>query len=284
MNPPVPQPQFKYSPGSGDGPMIGEVSAGTSTMPAHCLQHLQLPERRKHLQEPRNDRLLHRWIAALGIGRHAIDAAADDHLALVGLADIGAVAGVEQHRIETRLDRFGHHRLQRIDMQRQLEPGLFRQNARMPGDRQRQPIGADGAAIGLDARAAAALGEKRLDLAILNNIDTEAVGRARVAPGDRIVPGDAGAALPDAAEHRIARLIAGIEQRRFFEDLRPRHQFGISAVDLHRVDGPRRDLHLGVGVRDCRHAALREHDVVIQLFRQALIEPQREIIERDTLG
>ena len=33
LNPPVPQPQFRKSPGIGVGPMIGEASGHTSTIP-----------------------------------------------------------------------------------------------------------------------------------------------------------------------------------------------------------------------------------------------------------
>ena len=42
------------------------------------------------------------------------------------------------------------------------------------------------------------------DLAILDDVDAERVGGARIAPGDRVVPRHAAAALQGRAEHRVA--------------------------------------------------------------------------------
>ena len=68
---------------------------------------------------------------------------------------------------------------------------------------------ADQAARGLErlhgaVRVAADAG----DLAVLDDVDAERVGRARIAPGDRVVPRRAAAALQRRAHHRVADIRA----------------------------------------------------------------------------
>ena len=46
------------------------------------------------------------------------------------------------------------------------------------------------------------------DLAILDDVDAARIGRARIAPGDGIVPRHAAAALQAGADDRIARVLA----------------------------------------------------------------------------
>ena len=154
----------------------------------------------------------------------------------------------------------------------------------MAGHCERDIVGADCALRRLDADAAATLDDEAGDLAVLDDVDAARIGGARITPGDGVMAGNAGPALPAAAEDRIARAVAAIEQRRLFEHAVRSQQLGIGAVDLHGVDDARSDFHLGVGMRDRHHAALRQHDVVVELAAQPLVEFQREIVERDALG
>ena len=245
---------------------------------------LQLAEGGEHLQEAGQHGPLHRRVAALGVGGHAIEAAADHDLALVGLEQIGAGAEIEHHRVEAGLDRFRDHRLQRVGLDRQVEARESGEHARISGDGHACHSGADRAAACFDAGAAPVLDQKAGDLAVLDDVDARPVGGTRIAPGDRVVAGDAGAALPHPAEDRVARVVAAIEQRCLVEDLVGAEQFGVGTVDLHRVDDARGDLHLALGMGDGDHATLREHDVVVDLARQPLVEFQGIVVERDALG
>ena len=63
----------------------------------------------------------------------------------------------------------------------------------------------DFAARGGDAGDAVAIAQEAGDLAILDDVDAAPVGAARIAPGDRIVAGGAGARLHQAADDGKAR-------------------------------------------------------------------------------
>ena len=51
-----------------------------------------------------------------------------------------------------------------------------------------------------------------------------------------------------------------------------------------RVGEPRGDLELRRRVRDNENAALAQHHVEVELARQALVEPERHVVQRDRLG
>ena len=61
-------------------------------------------------------------------------------------------------------------------------------------------------------------------------------------------------------------------------------ELGVDAVELHGVGDPRGDFELGRRVRNVEDAALAQHHVEIELARQPLVEPQREVIEGDRFG
>ena len=73
------------------------------------------------------------------------------------------------------------------------------------------------------------------DLAVLDDVDAERVGRARIAPGDRVVARRAAAPLQRRAEHRIAQIGADVERRA--ERLAPRAGVEPLVVDAVRAVG-----------------------------------------------
>ena len=89
----------------------------------------------------------------------------------------------------------------------------------MAGDRDADGFGANFAQRRLDPDARAVLHYETRRLAILDDVDAEPIGGARISPGDRIMAGDTSAFLPDPA----IRQIAGIErlghERQLFADL-----------------------------------------------------------------
>ena len=61
--------------------------------------------------------------AALTVTVVAVDAGADDQVALVRLADVTVHGVGHDHRVDDRLDRLRHQRLQRVALDRHAEPG-----------------------------------------------------------------------------------------------------------------------------------------------------------------
>src|SRR3984957_12647685 len=154
----------------------------------------------------------------------------------------------------------------------------------MAGDRDPDRFGANFAEARLDADASAVLHYEVGRLAILDDVDAEPVGGACITPGDRVVPGDAAAPLPDAAIRQIARIERLGHQRQASAGFVWTPGWRVGAVELHRVGEARRHLELGGGVGNIEDAALAQHDVEVELARQPLIEPERQVIESDRLG
>ena len=151
--------------------------------------------------------------AALRVGVVTIDARADDQLTLVGLAHINVDRVRHDDAIEDRLHGLGHQRLQRMALDREPHTRHARQHGVVPGCDDRKLAGADETARGFNTGDAAPLAADRGHLAILNDVDAAGVGRAGIAPGDRIVARDAAAALQSRAQHRVARFGGDIEDR-----------------------------------------------------------------------
>ena len=77
----------------------------------------------------------------------------------------------------------------------------------MPGHGEADGIGRDEAASGLDAGHAMSVAPDAGDLAVLDDVDTGFRGRARVAPGDRIVAHGAATPLQEPAEYGVAAIV-----------------------------------------------------------------------------
>ena len=92
--------------------------------------------------------------------------------------------------------------------------------------------------------------------------------------------GSAAAPLPDAAVGQIAGVERLGHQRQAVADFVWTPEFGVDAVELHGVGDPGGDLELGWRVGHVEDAALAQHHIEIELARQPLVEPQREIVER----
>src|ERR1700677_282121 len=154
----------------------------------------------------------------------------------------------------------------------------------MTGDRDADCFGSNFTRARLDPNASAVLHDEAGRLAILDDVDAKPVGGARITPGDRVVPRDSAALLPDAAIRQIAGIKRSGHERQPFADLVWPPKLRVDAVELHRVGQPRGHLKLSLRVRKIENAALTQHHVEIELARQPLIEPQREVIESDRLG
>ncbi len=143
--------------------------------------------------------------------------------------------------------------------------------------------GADRPARGLHALdRAGAVEADAGHLAVLDDVDAERVGGARVAPGDRVVARGAAAALQRGAEHRVAD-VANVQQRAEALRLCGREPFVVDAGGAIGVHVALEDLHVVHRVRQHQDAARREHDVVVESLRQALPQLERMVVERGAL-
>ena len=153
----------------------------------------------------------------------------------------------------------------------------------MPCDHDAHLLRGDGALRGLHAAYPAARHVDAGDLAVLDDVDAARVCRTGVAPGDRVVARVAAPPLQGAAHDRVARLHRGVEDRAERLDLFGREQLGIDRVEPVGVDPPGRLLQVVDVVDQVEHAALAEHQVVVQLLRETLPELQRMLVERGAL-
>jgi hypothetical protein len=89
----------------------------------------------------------------------------------------------------------------------------------------------------------------------------------------------AAAPLQQAALDREARVVE-IEEGIHRADLLAVEQFGIDAVQDHRVAAPGEGVALRVGVDQVEHAALADHGVVVEVLLQPLPQLHRPFVER----
>ena len=217
--------------------------------------------------------------SALGIVVIPVCTAADHHLALVGLAHI-AVNGIGHHDdIHARFDRLRHKRLQRNRFNWQTEPGHVGQNARVTRDHNSELLGADPTFGGLNASDNPTLLFNARDLALLDDIHPHIRARTCVAPSDGVMPGSTAAGLPQPAQHRIARPV-DVHDRADFLDLLRSNPFGLHTLDRVGMRGTLIAANFVLGLGQHKNATRREHDVVIQVLAQGLIQATRLFIDR----
>ena len=116
-------------------------------------------------------------------------------------------------------------------------------------------------------------------LAVLDDVDAQGIGGARIAPGDRVVARRAAAPLQRRAEHRIAN-VANVQRRAEGLGLLGRQPLVVDAggaVGVHVTLG---DLNVVHGMREHHDAARGEHDVVVEDLRQVLPALERVVVER----
>ena len=90
-------------------------------------------------------------LAALGIGVEAVDMAAEDQPALVGLREIEELGAEGDDVVDQRLDRLGDEGLQDMALDRQAQPRHGGDMRGVAGHRDAGAFRQDAAAAGLDA-------------------------------------------------------------------------------------------------------------------------------------
>ncbi len=149
------------------------------------------------------DALLHhvldgRQIAALGVGVVAVDIAAEDEAALVGLADVEMPRAEGDDLVDHGLEALRHEGLQHVALDGQAQARHRRDLGGAPGAGEADLLRADEAARRLHAEHAPALDANARDLAVLDDVDAALVRRAGIAPRHGVVAHRAAAPLQQA--------------------------------------------------------------------------------------
>src|SRR5690606_426036 len=106
----------------------------------------------------------------------------------------------------------------------------------------------------------------------------------RIAPGDRIVACRSGARLHQSADDREPRIGRNVQPRHQPpHGLGTHNQLGVDAFVTHRVAAPREIVELRRRVGEVQDAALREHDVVVEVVGQPLPQLHRMLVEARVL-
>ena len=155
----------------------------------------QAREEREQADGARHDVLDEGQVAALGVGVVTVEIATHQDLALVGLADIKMSGTGGDHGVEHGLQGLGHHGLQHVGLDGQAHVRHGREPARVSGHHDADLVGADVPAGGVDAHYPAAFAANPRHLTVLDDVDAARIGRAREAPGHRVVAGDAATRL-----------------------------------------------------------------------------------------
>ena len=217
--------------------------------------------------------------AALGVVVEAVGAAADHHLALVGLAHVAMHGVGHHHHIHAGLDRFRDKGLQGDGLDRQAEPGHFRQLAGVARDHHAQLAAANEALGGVYARDLPGFGADAGHFAVLDDVHAHGGAGAGIAPGNGIMPPGAAARLPERAEDGVARAV-DIQDRAQFLDPLGGDEFGGHALQRVGVGGAQVAPHLMMRLGQHHHATGGEHDVVVQVLAERFIQAAGFFIDR----
>ena len=120
------------------------------------------------------------------------------------------------------------------------------------------------------------------DLAVLDDVDPERIGRARVAPGDRVVARGTAAALQRRAAHRVAD-VANVQRRAEGLGLLGCQPVVVDAGGAVGADVALEHLLVVHGVREHHDPARGEHDVVVEHLGEVAPQLHRVIVERGAL-
>ncbi len=125
---------------------------------------------------------------------------------------------------------------------------------------------------------------KALHLAVLDDVDAEAIGGAGKAPRDRVMAGGACARLQEAAIDREARILGEIQMRHHALHLLAGQKLRVDAVQPHGVAAPGEGVHLPVGMSEIEDAALGEHHVEVEVLGEPLPQLHRMLVELGVRG
>ncbi len=151
LNPPVPQPQLRYSPPTGESADDRRGIGRHVDDPGPRPQQVRAREDREQLDQRGQLALDDVERAALAVAVPGVDAGADHQLALVRLADVDVDRVGHDHGRLDRLEQLGDERLERMALERQPDAGHPGQDRGVAGRHDRDAAGGDRPARGLHA-------------------------------------------------------------------------------------------------------------------------------------
>ncbi len=163
---------------------------------------------------------------------------------------------------------------------RETQPCHRGEHARIPGYDNAYPGRINRSACRFHARYPVAVPIDSCHLALLDDVHAPRIRRARESPRNRVVPRNAGAALQGGAEYRVTRIRRGIDEGNRLRDLFGIDYFGIDTVQTVGVDAAFDVAHVLQRMTQVVHAALAEHDVVVEVLAQALPELHGMLVEQ----
>ena len=182
-----------------------------------------------------------------------------------------------------RLQQFGHQCLQRVTLQRQLDPEHLGQHRGVAGGGQQHLSGADVTPGGAHPGDPVAVNGETGDLAALDQVDAGLTRATGESPGHVVVLGDTASGLIGGAQDGVADVGRGVHDRAQPLDIIRPDPFGVDPVELVRLDSAHAVPHVLQSVREIQHAPLAEQDRIAQVFLQALPELQRMLVDRGAL-
>ena len=222
--------------------------------------------------------------AALAVAVVGVYAGADHQFTLVRLADVPVHGVGHDHGIEHRLQRLRNECLQRVTFDRETQTRHRREHTGIAGNDDADFRRADRTACRFHARHLAALAADAGHLALLDDVHATGVSRTGETPCNCVVPRNAGAALQRGAQYRVARIRRSIDERNRLADLLGADHFGIDPVQPIRVDAALDVAHVLQRMAEVVHAALTEHDVVVEILAQPLPEFHGMLVEQRSFG
>ena len=192
--------------------------------------------------------------------------------------------GGDEDHIEERLQRLGHERLQRMGHDRRLDSRHPADLARPSGNGRDHGAGRDVTAVRPDAGDPAALNVHAGHLGALMHVDAHPIRHPRVRPHDGVVADHATGRMVEGGHDREVGMAREVELRTELRDLVRVDHAGVDAEEPVHLRALVRDDHGALGVREREMALLREQEVVVELLRELLVEPERLLVEGDSLG
>ena len=218
------------------------------------------------------------------VRRVRLDLGADEELAAVGLRDVHVELRRDEDDVEERLHRLGDERLE--DVRRDREP-----EADEPADERRPTRGRahhltalDAPAGRLDGRDAVAAALEARDLGVLVDLDAAPVGRARESPDDGVVADDPARRVVERADDRVCGSLRQVELGAELGDPRRVDHARVDPEELVDLGALLHRDHRAVRVRERQVPVLREHEVEVELVRQAFVQPDALAVEGRAFG
>ena len=191
--------------------------------------------------------------------------------------------GRDQDHVEERFQRFRDERLERVRHDRHANADHIRDLRRPSGDGGDDHPRRYVAPGGPDLRDPAVLDVDASDRGVLMDVDAHPVRLSRVGPHHRVVPDHAAGRVVERGHDRELGMVRKIELRTELRDLVRVDHPAVDAEEPIHLGALMRHVHRALGMRERQVSLLGEQQVVVELLRELLVEPERFLIERDAL-